>query len=466
MSLKYKLGLLVFFIITLLVSVSYIYDQNQTQLETIATRERLAQKVIGTSEKLALAKTILGSDLPDKTGTISSMVNDVFLINSAINAIVKIEKHPEAIANLKNLQTDLAGISLLLNDLRSRLAGGEELSSEDLLRLDQLDSVMSEVSTVLQEYEHHLQGDVKKIDTQTNLLNNITLIFMVISVIAISLVIFLYILRPINTLTKAAKEYGQGNYEHVIDIPGKDEFGQLGDAFDAMGNEISTLVRTQEQTIADRTRALETSTEVSRRLSTILDADQLVKEVVEQLVTAFNYYYAHIYLFEEDENTLVMKGGTGEAGQVLLARGHTIPKGRGLVGRAAERNEVVLVGDTLNEDGWLPNDLLPDTKSECAVPIAIGDNVLGVFDVQHNIVDGITEADAGLLEGLANQVAIAVQNAKAFTIAQEHAEREARISEISAEIQRATTVDDVMKIALGELGQTFEATRIVGQIGK
>ena len=230
--------------------------------------------------------------------------------------------------------------------------------------------------------------------------------------------------------------------------------------------ELEKRVAERTQAAIQRTRALETSTEVSRRLSTILDADQLVKEVVEQLVTALDYYYAHIYLFEEDENTLVVKGGTGEAGQVLLARGHTIPKGRGLVGRAAERNEVVLVGDTLNEEGWLPNDLLPETKSECAVPIAIGDKVLGVFDVQHNIVDGITEEDVDLLEGLANQVAIAIQNAQAYTIAQRQAEREIRITEISAEIQQATTVDDVVKIAVSELGQTLEATRAIGQIGK
>ncbi|OQY29112.1 MAG: hypothetical protein B6I38_08545 [Anaerolineaceae bacterium 4572_5.1] len=282
---------------------------------------------------------------------------------------------------------------------------------------------------------------------------------MIAMIVAISLVIYFNILRPINLLTEAAEEYGQGNYEHVIDISGQDEFGQLGDAFDAMGNEISTLVRTQEQTIADRTRALETSTEVSRRLSTILDEEQLVKEVVEQLVTAFDYYYAHIYLFEEDENTLVMKGGTGEAGQVLLSRGHTIPKGRGLVGRAAERNEVVLVGNTLNEEGWLPNELLPDTKSECAIPISIGDTVLGVFDVQHNIVNGINEEDANLLQGIASQVAIAVQNAQAYTIAQEQAERETRISEISQQIQQATTVDDVVKIAVSELGQTLHSER-------
>lgn len=298
-------------------------------------------------------------------------------------------------------------------------------------------------------------------------LAQVTLLIGLLSVIVITASIYILsrqITRPILSIAEAALRVSKGDYDHVVEVVREDEVGVLARAFNDMTTQLRETLEGLEERVADRTRALAASTEVSRRLSTILDQDTLVKEVVEQLVSTLGYYYAHIYLFEEDENTLVMKGGTGEAGQVLLSRGHTIPKGRGLVGRAAERNEVVLVGDTLNEEGWLPNELLPETRAEVAVPISIGGIVLGVFDVQHNVVGGITEEDAELLQSIANQVAIAVQNTQVYVEAQRRADHESLISTISQKIQNATTIEDTLQVAIRELGLALNAEQSTVQL--
>jgi putative methionine-R-sulfoxide reductase with GAF domain len=215
-----------------------------------------------------------------------------------------------------------------------------------------------------------------------------------------------------------------------------------------------------EQRVSDRTKALEASTEVSRRLSTILDQKRLLLEVVEQLQSVFDYYHVHIYLLDPVTNDLVMAGGTGEAGAAMLARGHKIPKGRGLVGRAAETNTPVLVPDTAKDPNWLPNPLLPETKSEVAVPISISDDVLGVLDVQQNIVEGLTLEDTDLLQSIANQIAIAVRNARSYEQSKSQAEYETMINTISQKIQRAGTVEDVLRTAIRELSTALGGVRV------
>ena len=267
------------------------------------------------------------------------------------------------------------------------------------------------------------------------------------------------ITRPLERLTEGASQLAAGSFEKHVAVEGDDEIGQLAHAFNGMADQLQAHYSDLEARVATRTRALETSLHIGRRLSTILDQETLTQEVVEQIQQAFKYYHVHIYLFDVGRQYLLMAGGTGEAARTMLLRGHRLKPGQGLVGRTATRKEVTLVPDVREAKEWLPNPLLPETRAELAVPIIFSGTVLGVLDVQHDVRGGLDSSDADLLQIIAAQLAVALQNAQLMAQVQTRAARAARINAVGQRIQAATSVEQVLQAAVQELGRTLPVDR-------
>ncbi len=245
------------------------------------------------------------------------------------------------------------------------------------------------------------------------------IVSMVIVVVVVGVLTWLVtnrLLRPISNLTEAATAFANGDLSRSVEMNRKDEFGVLAEAFNTMAAQLRDIIGDLEVRIAARTERLEIVANLSERLSAILDLDELLEEVVSQIQARFGYYHAHIYLLNESTGKLIVAAGTGKAGFEMKASGHNIAINAptSLVARAARSGKAVRVDNVREAPDWLPNRLLPDTYSEMAVPIALGGAVVGVLDVQQNEIAGLDEGDASLLRSLANQVAVAIRNARLF----------------------------------------------------
>lgn len=174
-----------------------------------------------------------------------------------------------------------------------------------------------------------------------------------------------------------------------------------------------------QESFARRGVQVQTSTEVAQEIASATDLSELFKRVVTLIKERFHYYHAQLFRYEPAQDAVVLITGYGEIGQRMLAAGHKLPMGRGVVGTAALTGKSILATDVRLDTDWRPNPHLPQTQGELAVPIKWRDQMLGILDVQSDQAGVLTEDDRLLLEGLCGQIAIAMESKRLLDTVQQ-----------------------------------------------
>ncbi len=215
---------------------------------------------------------------------------------------------------------------------------------------------------------------------------------------------------------------GVSRWYQVLKLPLIDEDGVarriLGIATDI--TERKLIEQEIQASLERRARQVQTVTEVAQEISAAPALDELFRRVVTLIKERFGYYHSQIFRYEPALDAVVLVVGYGETGERMLAAGHQLEMGRGVVGTAAATGRPVLASDVTQDADWVPNPFLPDTKGELAVPIKFGAEVLGILDVQSDVAGALTEEDQLLLEGLCGQIAIAVESTRLRQEMEEH----------------------------------------------
>jgi len=204
--------------------------------------------------------------------------------------------------------------------------------------------------------------------------------------------------------------------------------------------------------LEERSAQLNASADVGRAAVSILNPDQLLAEIVNLITDRFGFYYAAIFTLDRSGNNVVLREATGEAGRILKERGHKLRVGLdSMVGYVVLKREPRVALDVGQDAIRFANPLLPETRSEIALPLVVGDEVLGALDVQSKAAGAFDENSLAVLQGMTDQIAVALLNARSFSDLQTTLAYTMRQNELSRIIFGARTTRE----AYAALGQVY-----------
>lgn len=228
------------------------------------------------------------------------------------------------------------------------------------------------------------------------------------------------VITPIRVLTTTTQNLAQGNWEQRVPEDRNDEIGLLSHTFNLMAEELADIYRSlsnqvEEQTIElqNRTAQLEATAQVAREAAAIRDMDSLLSQTTDLIAKNFGFYHVGIFLIDDQEKFAILQATNSEGGQRMLARGHKLVVGQeGVVGWVADTGFPRIALDVGDDRFFFDNPNLPETRSEIALPLKIQNRTIGILDVQSKTAGAFTETDTEILQIMADQIALAIENAR------------------------------------------------------
>jgi GAF domain-containing protein len=211
-----------------------------------------------------------------------------------------------------------------------------------------------------------------------------------------------------------------------------------------------------------RATQLRTASEIARDVTSILEIDALLSRVINLLRDRFGFSFVAAYLLDERGRRAILQEATGDTGEKLKARGASVEVGaQSILGQVADTGAAYLAPNTSQDPLFRSEPLLPDTQTELALPLKIGDRVIGILDVQHTRPYTFTEDDVAVLQILTDQLGVAVQNARSYEDAMRRARREEAVLDLTGRIRATHDIDDILETAVQEIRRTLGANQAV-----
>lgn len=379
-----------------------------------------------------------------------------------------------------------------LGQYRDRLNGAVDLHRElQNIRpnlFEQIDSIATRLGQIFHQQETDFNATVARLQRQQSDAMRMTIGMVLLALVGGPIIAFFVsrqTVRPIQALGRAAEKLGGGDLSARAPVFSRDEIGRTAVAFNLMADRLYDLLTELELRVAERTHDLEAATEdlalrtteleqahqdqlevirqledtarvsqrraaqlqagalISRAVARIRDLDQLLPQVTQLISQHFGFYHVGVFLIDEAGRFAVLRAANSEGGQRLLARQHKLAVGsEGIVGYVVSTAQSRIALDIGADAVFFNNPDLPDTRSEMALPLRVGDEIIGALDVQSTKEEAFDQEDVAALESLADQIAIAIQNARLFEQGQIALEDASRAQQLYIDDQWSKFVEE------------------------
>jgi GAF domain-containing protein/HAMP domain-containing protein len=235
---------------------------------------------------------------------------------------------------------------------------------------------------------------------------------------------------PITLLTQTAQRISMGDLEAQAPVNSGDEFGTLGRSFNLMTIQLRTLIgeledrvksrteqiASQNEVLSTRARQLQTVSEVARQIVSVRELEELLSSVTQLISERFGFYHVGVFLLSENKEMAQLRAANSEGGKRMLARKHALSVGKvGIVGYVTGTGTPRIATDVGTDATFFNNPDLPNTRSEMALPLIVGGQIIGALDIQSTESNAFNETDIELFNTLADQVAIAIYNNQLYS---------------------------------------------------
>jgi GAF domain-containing protein/HAMP domain-containing protein len=261
-------------------------------------------------------------------------------------------------------------------------------------------------------------------------------IITLVAAISFATVIARNLSNPIKSLSETASKVSRGELDAIQPIKREDEIGELSQSLSEMTAQMVQTSLTLEKTVAERTAELErratyleATAEIGRAITDIRKLEDLLTVVAHLISDKFGFYHVGIFIIDQKKEYAELKAANSEGGWRMLAREHKLKVGeQGIVGYVTGTGRPRIQQQVAGEDSvYYDNPDLPLTKSEMALPLKISGEILGALDVQSVEEQAFSDEDINVLQVLADEVAVAINNTNLFQQLQDSLETERRV---------------------------------------
>lgn len=193
------------------------------------------------------------------------------------------------------------------------------------------------------------------------------------------------------------------------------ELGSSNRELDELRASLQQAVEDQTSELKQRAIQLEAVSSVAQAIASVQDLDALLPAITRLVSQQFGFYHVGIFLLDEQRQAAVLHAANSQGGLRMLTRQHSLSlDSNSIVGYSMSRGEARIALDVGTDSVFFDNPDLPNTRSEMAIPLRVAGAVIGALDVQSTETNAFSQDDIRVLTTLANQIAIAIENARLF----------------------------------------------------